>query len=236
MNLNVQSVNFAYEANTPVLYDIGFQIDPNQIVALVGPNGSGKSTLIKLIADLLHLRQGSILVAGETNGSRAAKMSSLYLASNDYLPDFLTGAEYVGFVASLYSTHVSDAESARLFERYQMTGRERDLIEDYSHGMRKKLQLVTALLLKRDLTVIDETLNGIDLDAAYAFEADVTALATEGRSVLLCSHDFAMLQRVSQRLLFLAHGFLVTDEPMASIIDEDGSIDDLVRSYLMEQG
>ena len=95
-------------------------------------------------------------------------------------------------------------------------------------------QLIAALLLKRDLTIIDETLNGIDLDAIYTFEIDVLSLAQEGRSVILCSHDFAMLQRVSHRLLFIAHGFLVDDAQMTQVIEEIGSIDSLVREYLME--
>jgi ABC-2 type transport system ATP-binding protein len=235
MILSVDSVSFAYKRSFPVLHDVSFEVPENEVVALVGPNGSGKSTLIKLILDLLHLRDGSIRISGQDNGSRESKMRSMYLASNDYLPEFLTGSEYLHFVASLYGEAIDKAEAVKKFARYQMVGREDELIEDYSHGMRKKLQLIAALVLKRELTIIDETLNGIDLDAAYAFESDVQSLARDGRSVIVCSHDFAMLQRVSQRLLFLAHGFIVTDDTMTEVFGEYGSIDALVRDYLREE-
>lgn len=234
MILDVNAVNFSYKTGVPVLLGVTFHIKPNEIVALVGPNGSGKSTLIKIVADLLHLRDGSVRIGGHENGTRDAKMRSMYLASNDYMPEFLTGYEYLRFISSLYGEKIDKATTAAMFSRYQMTGRQDELVEDYSHGMRKKLQLIAALTLKRDLTVIDETLNGVDLDAIYAFEKDVVQLAQEGRSVVLCSHDFAMLQRVSHRLLFLANGFLVNDLEMTQVVEEEGSIDALVREYLME--
>lgn len=110
-------------------------------------------------------------------------MSTLYVASNDNLPEFLTGEEYLRFVHGLYRERVDLALAGRLFERYQMTGRSSELIEDYSHGMRKKLQLISAFMLRRKLTIIDETLNGIDIDALYTFEEDVSSLASDGRSV-----------------------------------------------------
>jgi ABC-2 type transport system ATP-binding protein len=232
MVLNVDAVSFSYKTGTPVLMNVGFQIAPNEIVALVGPNGSGKSTLIKLVVDLLHLRDGSVRVGGFENSSRGAKMRSMYVASNDYVPEFLTGYEYLRFVSSLYGEKIQRDAAIEIFARYQMAGRQDDLIEDYSHGMRKKLQLITALLLKRELTIIDETLNGIDLDAIYTFEKDVVSLAQDGRSVVLCSHDFPLLQRVAKRLLFLAHGFLVDDVEMTQVTEEMGSIDSLVREYL----
>jgi len=232
--LDVNAVDFSYKPGTPVLMNVGFQIGSNEIVALVGPNGSGKSTLIKLVVDLLHLREGSIRLGGDESSSRNAKMRSMYLASNDYVPEFLTGFEYLRFISSLYGEKLHRDAATAMFSRYQMAGRQDDLIEDYSHGMRKKLQIIAALLLKRDLTIIDETLNGVDLDAIYTFEKDIALLAQEGRSVVLCSHDFAMLQRVSHRLLFLAHGFLVNDSTMTEVLEEEGSIDSVVREYLVE--
>ncbi len=234
MLLDVTELRFGYTAGHPVLQDVSFRIAAGEVVALVGPNGSGKSTLIQLAVGLLSWRAGTIRVAGHPVPSRRAKMGTMYSASNEYLPEFLSGSEYLDFLHGLYGERSDPLRVAELFRRYGMAGRERHLIEDYSHGMRKKVQLIGALLLRRPLTVIDETLNGIDLDAVYAFEEDVRSLADDGRGVLLCSHDFAMLTRVADRVLFLNEGILAVDEP-TSVVEEDyGSVEDMVRTFLRQ--
>ena len=232
MNLMVENLNFAYTSRTQVLHDVSFTIPTNCIMGLVGPNGSGKSTLIKVILDLLQLQNGQVKIGSDISQSRNAKMSSIYLSSNDFLPEFLTGEEYLRFMHGLYGESLDYTALTSQFAKYSMAGRHRDLIEDYSHGMRKKLQLIAAFMLRRRLTVIDETLNGIDIDALRIFEGDVKELATEGRSVLLCSHDFAMLERVADQLAFLIRGSMVVQAPVGDLIADHGTIADLANELI----
>jgi ABC-2 type transport system ATP-binding protein len=215
-----------------VLHDVSFDIRENQIVGLIGPNGSGKSTLIKVILDLLKVQHGKVAIDSGSSQDRGAKMASIYLSSNDYLPEFLTGEEYLRFIHGLYGVRMNLPDIADQFERYSMKGRQHDLIEDYSHGMRKKVQLIGAFTLKRKLTVIDETLNGVDLDAVYTFEKDVKALASDGRSVLLCSHDFAMLEHVADEVMVLNMGALITKSPTRDILETSGSLGALTRELI----
>lgn len=229
MLLSVKNLDYSYNSRTQVLHGVSFDILENQIVGLIGPNGSGKSTMIKIILDLLKLQRGTVAIAGGGNQGRKAKMASIYLASNDYLPEFLSGGEYLSFMHGLYNADLDQSDVAHQFERYSMKGRQRDLIEDYSHGMRKKVQLIAALMLKRQLTVIDETLNGVDLDAVYTFEADVRTLASEGRSVLLCSHDFALLERIADEVMLLNMGALVSKTATSEILEVSGSLGGLAR-------
>jgi ABC-2 type transport system ATP-binding protein len=154
-------------------------------------------------------------------------MSSIYLSNNDYLPEFLTGEEYVRFMHGLYGEPMDHAALKSQFARYSMRDRHRDLIEDYSPGMRKKLQLIAAFMLRRKFTVIDETLNGVDIDAINVFERDIRDLAKEGRSVLLCSHDFTMLEHIADELAVLIQGALVVQAPVRQIIQDHGTIADL---------
>ncbi|WP_374010153.1 ATP-binding cassette domain-containing protein [Leifsonia sp. LS-T14] len=232
MLLDVERLSFAYRSQAEILHDISFSVGTDELVGLIGPNGSGKSTLIKVIVDLLAHRRGSVRLSSQPNGGRVAKANTMYVASNDHMPEFLTGEEYLRFLHGLYGERIDRAEMNRLFERYQMAGRSADLIEDLSHGMRKKLQLIAALLLRRKLTIVDETLNGIDIDAVYAFEEDVEELARDGRSVILCSHDFPLLERVTDRILFLHRRALMADAPTAELTDDYGSLDALVRDLL----
>ena len=230
--LDVQHLSYSYDGFTTVLEDISFSVPEGSIVGLIGPNGSGKSTLIKSVFDLLRLQAGQVTVGGHEHASAGARTQGMYLASNDYLPQFLTGREYVQTLAKLYGVRVEDDEARALFARFSMEGRYDDLIEDYSHGMRKKTQLVSALLLRRSLTVIDETLNGIDVEALHLAERELRTLRAEGRAILLCTHDFTLLERLADRIVFLDLGEVVAAGGTADLVSEHGSLADLVFDRL----
>lgn len=228
--LDVRSVGFAYEVGVRVLEDVSLRVHPGQVVGLVGPNGSGKSTLIRAIFDLLATQSGQIEIGGAAHTTVAAKERSLYLPSDDHLPQFLTGREYLDMVGALYR-HDTDA-AAELFTRFGMRGRLDDLIEDYSHGMRKKTQLISALTMRRPLTVVDETLNGIDVESLRLCEKELARLRADGGAVLLCTHDFALLERLADRVVFLDLGRIVADDATPALLDRHGSLASMVFAHL----
>ncbi|MFE7860140.1 ABC transporter ATP-binding protein [Streptomyces sp. NPDC057403] len=230
--LDVKNVSYSYDGIVNVLADVSFSVDEGAIVGLVGPNGSGKSTLIKNIFDLVRLQSGSLRIGGHRHASSKAKSLGMYLSSNDYLPEFLTAREYISLMGNLFQVDVDHSEGRELFRRYSMEGRYDNLIEDYSHGMRKKTQLVSALLMRRPLTVIDETLNGIDLEALHLSEREFRRMRGEGRSILLCTHDFPVLERLADRIVFLDLGQVVYDAPTQDLIDEHGSVAAMVFDHL----
>ncbi|KUM40273.1 ABC transporter ATP-binding protein [Arthrobacter sp. EpRS71] len=232
MPLTVDHIDYAYNFQKQVLHDVSLSISGNRIMGLIGPNGSGKSTLIRVILDLLQMQGGSVHINGHRNSSRSAKMSAIYLSSNDYLPEFLTGEEYLRFMHGLYTEPLDLNVLGHHFDRYSMSGRHRDLIEDYSHGMRKKLQLIAAFMLERRLTVIDETLNGVDIESVKVFEKDVRKLAGDGRSVLLCSHDFNVLENVADDVAVLIQGALVFQGDLGSVNKDYGNLSALASEYI----
>lgn len=230
--LEVKNLRYSYDGSLNVLEDISFSIHEGTIVGIIGPNGSGKSTLIKNIFDLLRLQSGSITLGGHEHTSAAAKSEGMYLASNDYLPEFLTAREYIALLGQLFGIKVDHSRANELFRKFSMEGRYDHLIEDYSHGMRKKTQLIAALLLRRPLTVIDETLNGIDLEALHLSEREFRSLREDGLSILLCTHDFALLERLADRIIFLDFGQVVFDDSADSLVAEHGSLETMVFDYL----
>ncbi|MGW0825511.1 ATP-binding cassette domain-containing protein [Streptomyces sp. NPDC002845] len=230
--LYVNDVSYSYDGIVNVLLDVSFTVEEGTIVGLVGPNGSGKSTLIRNIFDLVRLQSGSIRIGGHEHARPEAKQLGMYLSSNDYLPEFLTAREYISMMGKLFDLDVDHDEAIGLFHKFSMEGRYDHLIEDYSHGMRKKTQLVSALVMRRPLTIIDETLNGIDLEALHLAEKEFRRIRDAGRSILLCTHDFAVLERLADRTLFLDLGHVVYDEPTKDLIEEHGSLSAMVFDYL----
>lgn len=220
--LEVSDVSFSYGSGPIVLFGATMDVTEGQIVGLVGPNGSGKSTLINLIFDNFQLASGTIHLSGQDHRALPAKKTAIYLPSEDYLPDFLTGLEYFKAVERMYGTQTSDLkEVSSLFQSLGMAGRENHLIEDYSHGMKKKLQFLTAFLLDRPLTVIDETFNGIDLDAQRFCVQRLAAMRDRGRGVLLCTHDFTLLDELADEVVVMKKA-LILDKIAPSELRESG--------------
>lgn len=230
--LTAHEVSFSYRRGVAALTEIDLHVDAGEIVGLIGANGSGKTTLIRLVFDLLRAQAGTIAIAGRLNTDLAAKLSATYLPSEDNLPEFVTGLEYLRLVHSMYREPLDEAATQLHLKKFSMLGRENDLIEDYSHGMRKKLQLISALLLERPFIAIDETLNGIDLEALNLVEQEFHRLRDSGTGLLLCTHDFDFLARVADRIVFLVDGRVVHDAALADIHQKHGSIHAMVRSHL----
>ncbi|WP_344340488.1 ABC transporter ATP-binding protein [Agrococcus versicolor] len=217
-----------------VVDGIDLSVDAGELVALLGHNGSGKSTLMRAAFDLVPLRSGSIALRGVQSRRAEARPHALLLAGNEQLPTFLSGRELIQLLATMYAVQVDEPRIDELFALYGMAGRQDDLIEDYSHGMRKKTQLVAALLLRRPLTVVDETLNGIDREALVLAEEDLAGL-TDGGAVILCSHELPMLERVATRVVVLDGGRIVADLPMSHVLDGDGGLAGVLDEHALDR-
>lgn len=231
--LLIDGLRFSYAKSQNLFDNLELEVDPGKIVGLVGPNGCGKSTLIRLIFDLLQKQGGHILIDGHPSDSSDARQASIYLPSDDYLPEFLSGREYIETVCSLYDTPPPEDLPA-YFTRYGMQGRENDLIEDYSHGMRKKVQIISALHLSRPFTVIDETFNGIDLDSQIQAEKDLVRLNAKGSTILLCSHDFSLLESITDYVVVMENGRISTEIDTTALKSSTSRLRDVVNDIIFD--
>lgn len=230
--LEVRDLTYSYDGVVNALHEISFDVPRGKVVGLIGPNGSGKSTLIKNVFDLLAAQSGQIIVNGHRHTTARAKRDAVYLASNDYLPEFLSPREYYSVLGKLYGIAPDHDRARSYFRDFSMAGRYDDLIAGFSHGMRKKTQLVAALVLRRPLTVIDETLNGVDLEAMRLAERELVELHEEGNAVLLCSHDLTLLERLSDDIVFIDLGVLVLDEATEDLLRTGGSLESIVFEHI----
>ncbi|WP_125963583.1 ABC transporter ATP-binding protein [Bifidobacterium dolichotidis] len=212
--LEVSDVDFGYVRSHRVLNDVNLTVPEATITGLIGPNGSGKTTLINLISDVYDLQSGKITVLGKPSTSCAGKIGIMHVGGNNDVPTFLTGMEYIMTMGRLYGVNIRRSRVRKLFARFGMAGAENRLIDSYSHGMKKKAQLCAAFLIRCPLTIVDETLNGIDIDAWYVCVEEFKSLREDGLSVLLCTHDFTLLQQVSDDIVLLHNGHM--DKPLVT--------------------
>lgn len=230
--LYIKNLSFSYNGKNLILNNLSLTLEYGSVLALVGPNGSGKSTLIKNIFDILQKDSGRILINNVKNNKVKAKKNIMYMSDNNSIPDFLTGREYININMKMYDVNINKKDIDKYITRYALTDHIDSLIEGYSHGMKKKLQLITAFLLRRPLTIIDETLNGVDLEALYLAEEDISRLRSEGLSIILCSHDIPMLSRVADSVLVLVKGEIVEHNKLGDIIDKYGSLEELISDIV----
>ena len=205
--LEIKELSYAYD-KTNVLEQVSFEGYPGELLVLAGPNGSGKTTMIKLLFDLLEKKQGEIRVFQQKHSELPQKKRMYYLSSENVLPQFLTGDEYVRMMCRLYDTKVDEELYASLIQYYAMEHRMQHLIENYSHGMVKKIQLITAFLLQVDITVVDETLNGIDIEAKEVSKVLLRKLVEKNKLVVMCTHDLELAEQIGNRAILLYKGVI----------------------------
>lgn len=222
-------ISKTYGART-VLAGITFQVDEGELVALVGPNGAGKSTLLHILVGLLTPTGGGVYF-GEGDRLVAGPEGRIGFCPDDLpQPELLTGAEYLDLVTGIRSLRRLPAAERALLDGMRLSDSLDRLIATYSHGMRRKLQIVAALLHEPDLLVLDEPFRGLDPESAAIVRTLLTVYAGRGRSVLVSTHDLLIAQELCDRVLVLNDGALVADAPMAAF-DRPGEGHNLESSF-----
>lgn len=166
--IEVRDLTFSYRKGKPALQNLSFIIQTGEIVGLVGMNGSGKSTLCKVLQGVNAVPKGSVVsLCGQAAGTKEAAEQVIFTGGNETVPQFLTGVEYIRYLYKLANSSKPLPIEAieQKFSALGMGNREKELISDYSHGMMKKVQLIAGLLVEPRVIIIDETLNGIDLES-----------------------------------------------------------------------
>ncbi|KAB1504287.1 ABC transporter ATP-binding protein [Corynebacterium sp. 320] len=206
----VNQLRFAYSRRKFILDEINLHVEQGEIVGLWGGNGAGKSTLLKLCSGLLKPTSGSIRIDNEDVSTLNAHKKILFLGGNDTVPEYLTGKELIDTFSALYGQEIKQEDYDKLIRLFQLDNDDNQLIENYSHGMKKKIQLLAAVLLRRKLTILDETLNGLDEQAMDYMVGELAALSRDS-AVVIASHDRRLLSKVSTRLVVLNNASIVYD-------------------------
>ncbi|PCF64402.1 hypothetical protein B5C02_12150 [Staphylococcus pseudintermedius] len=216
--LSIENVSFKYDdSRSEILKNINCKMQYGDFIALIGPNGSGKTTLIKLIANTLNLEQGKILLDSVSNKNPAFNSQVLYLPSDDLLPGFMSGNEYLKLMHRLYNKELCVSLLDDLSEKLSLHSALHSLIDSYSTGMKKKLQVILSLLIEPKILIIDETLNGMDIESIEITKKLYQQIANDETIIIMCSHDLYLLDDLCNKCLMIYSGKLCLYEPMKNL-------------------
>ncbi|MBW6455753.1 MAG: ABC transporter ATP-binding protein [Trueperaceae bacterium] len=202
---------------------VGFGAEAGQVVGLLGPNGAGKTTTIKMVCGLIRPDAGTVEVCGVDARRRprdATRHIAAVLEGNRNLYWRLTARENLLYFMGNRGRSpraVSPAADA-LLERFDLADKRDALVADLSRGMQQKLAIAVAVLAGTQVLLLDEPTLGLDVQTGDEVRRLVRELADEGRTVLLSSHDMAVVQDVCERVVVIAHGRLVADERVETLL------------------
>jgi len=207
--LVVQNVN-TYIGRKQIITEASFKIHPGDIIGLIGPNGAGKTTLMKTILGLtkfdgqIQLNQVSV-----TENQHAALAQVGALIEHPAIYPFLTGQQNLALYAH------DSAACQRLISELNMTTYIHDQAKGYSLGMKQKLGIAIALLNNPQLVILDEPMNGLDVEATIGVRQLIRQYAAQGTAFLISSHILSELQKVMTQVILINHGQIIVDQPIA---------------------
>jgi ABC-2 type transport system ATP-binding protein len=192
------------------LNGVSFSVEHSEVLGLLGPNGSGKSTLMKIIVGILKPDAGNIQVLTTDVGADPIRVKKIvgYVPESPRLYEFLTGTEYLDFVADVHDLD-ADTKRQRISESLKaldLDGRENEMINGYSQGMKQKLAIIAGLLHRPQLLVLDEPLNSLDPRSARIVKELIHKLRDDGVPTIFSTHVLDIADAICDRVIIMANG------------------------------
>lgn len=216
--------------------DLSLTVPPGAITGFIGRNGAGKTTTLRSAAGILDFDAGVITIDGHDvrTDPVSAKRVTAFLPDNPDLYEFMSGLDYLSFIADIYGIPATSRRS--LIERYATAyGIDGDLgssVGSYSHGMKQKLALVSALIRTPRLLMLDEPFVGLDPVAAHRLKGDLRSLCDAGGAVLFSTHILEVAQALCDNIAIISAGRLVVSGPTSSVVGDSS----LEKVFLDLQG
>jgi ABC-2 type transport system ATP-binding protein len=189
---------------------VSFDVDSGQVLGLLGPNGSGKSTLMKIIVGIMKPDAGTILVQGVNvaQDPLAVKRMVGFVPESPRLYEFLTGNEYLDFVADVHGLEatVKQERITEFLKALDLEGRENELIHGYSQGMKQKLAIIAGLLHRPQILVLDEPLNALDPRSARITKDLIHKLRDDGIPTIFSTHVLEIADAICDRIVIMYDG------------------------------
>lgn len=210
--------------------DLSLHIRAGEIYGFIGHNGAGKTTTIKSCCGILQFEEGEIYVDGVSiqEDPIGCKRKIAYLPDNPDLYEFLSGVQYLNFIADVYG--VSKEERERRIKEYaDLFGLTEDLaqpISAYSHGMKQKLAIISALIHSPKLLIMDEPFVGLDPKAAHELKQIMRRLCDNGSAIFFSTHVLEVAEKLCDKVAIIKGGRLVVSGTMEEVKGQD-SLEDV---------
>lgn len=211
--LKLCNLSKTYKGSKKAVNNLSLELKAGDIYGFIGHNGAGKTTTLKCIAGILDFEDGDIFIDGHSVKKEPILCKSIiaYIPDNPDLYEYLTGIQYLNFIADIY--RVSGEDRCKRIEKYadafELTASLGDLISSYSHGMKQKLAIISALIHKPKLLILDEPFVGLDPKAAVTLKELMRELCENGGAVFFSTHVLDVAEKLCNKIAIIKGGELV---------------------------
>ena len=203
------------------VYKANLEIDGGQIFGFLGPNGAGKSTIIKSIVGIQTITSGEIEISGydAEKQSVEAKMQIGFVPDHYALYENLTGREYINYIADLYNVSKEDRDTriAEYVARFRLEAAIDNPMKTYSHGMKQKITIMSALVHNPKIWILDEPLTGLDPESIFQVKECMKEHAARGNIVFFSSHIIDVVENICDRIAIIRKGQILCTKTVAEI-------------------
>ena len=210
--------------------DLTLHIHAGEVYGFIGHNGAGKTTTLKSVAGILQFDGGEILVDGVSIKADplACKKKMAYIPDNPDLYDFMTGIQYLNFVADIFGVPTQERTQRinQLAEAFELTASLNQSIGSYSHGMKQKLAIISAWVHQPELILMDEPFVGLDPKASHILKEMMRDVCSRGGAIFFSTHVLEVAEKLCDKVAIIKGGRLVRSGTMEEVKGDD-SLEDV---------
>ena len=229
--LRIEHVTKHYKGSSKGITDLNLHIAPGDIYAFIGHNGAGKTTTLKCVAGIQDFDTGTIRIGGLDirKSPLECKRQLAYIPDNPDIYEYLTGIQYLNFIADVFQTGAKDREERirEYGDRFEITASLGDLISTYSHGMKQKLALLSALVHQPKLWILDEPFVGLDPKASVILKEIMRGVCAGGGAIFFSTHVLEVAEKLCNKVAIIRDGTLAASGSMEEIVRQGQSLESI---------
>lgn len=228
--LEIKGYTKVYGEGKKAADNVSLTVESGDIYGFIGHNGAGKSTTIRAVVGVLDFTDGDIFIDGHSvkTDSLECKKITAYIPDNPDLYENLTGIQYLDFISDVFG--ISAAERQKRIkdfaDRFEITDSLGDLISSYSHGMKQKLAIISALIHEPKLMVLDEPFVGLDPKAAFTLKQIMHEICEKGTAIFFSTHVLDVAEKLCNKVAIIKQGRLISQGTMEELT-RGGSLEDV---------
>ena len=219
--LEIKGYSKTYGEGKRAADNVTLTVESGDIYGFIGHNGAGKSTTIRAVVGVLDFTEGDIFIDGHSvkDESFKCKQITAYIPDNPDLYENLTGIQYLNFIADVFG--IGNAERQKSIsdyaDRFEITDSLGDLISSYSHGMKQKLAIISALIHEPKLLVLDEPFVGLDPKASFTLKQIMREICGKGTAIFFSTHVLDVAEKLCNKVAIIKQGRIIASGTMEEL-------------------
>jgi len=233
--LEIKNLTKTYKGGKKAVDNLSITVESGDIYGFIGHNGAGKTTAIKCVTGILNFDEGEIFIDGHSIKEEpiACKQVYAYIPDNPDIYDYLTGIQYLNFIADVFEISAEDRTERikKYADMFEITSSLSGLISSYSHGMKQKVAIIGALIHNPKLLILDEPFVGLDPKAALMLKDCLRELCKNGGAVFFSTHVLEVAEKLCTKIAIIKGGKLMASGDTRTLT-QDESLEDVFMDVI----